>query len=241
MIYDDSEEQSTINSSGAEEGFSDTSENSFSDTTGDGLYNTESSEDLNKKNIVKTTAGSHLLSPEEYQKIKTTYQTPENWWKYIPTEERQKIETEMVRENIRREYIAEIEAKAKKGLEQRGITNLIDTPLTRSFQSGLDSLAGGAAQLLGTAYDIASRNNKQNILTQWGAETSMMSNYMSNYVQREKGDTNKWDDVTGPGSFLTWGLHTAAHMAPSFIPWVGWGGKAMGAAGRFTIGKIVNP
>ena len=80
--------------------------------------NTESSEDLNKKNIVKTTFGNHLLSPEEYQKRKTTYEAPETWWKYIPIEERQKIEKEMVQENMRKEYINEISAQAKKELEK---------------------------------------------------------------------------------------------------------------------------
>jgi hypothetical protein len=225
MIYDDSEEQSIINSSGAEEGFSDSKNDSNLET-----------QEVPVDNVKRIKP--RFLTQEEYEKQNKNYVGANYWWKYVPDDELVKITSALVEEKNTRKYINEISESVKKDLETRGITNLIDTPLTRSFQSGLDSLAGGTAQLLGTAYDIASQNNKQSILTQWGAETSMMSNYMSNYVQREKGDTNKWDDVTGPGSFLTWGLHTASHMAPSFIPWVGWGGKAMGAAGRFAIGKI---
>ena len=179
---------------------------------------------------------SPLLTAEEYQKLKTTYIPQQSWWTGMPEDEVKKINQENESEYRRQKYIREISEATKKQLETRGLTNLIDTPITRSVQSGIDSLVGGSAQFLGSAYDLAARNNKENILTQWGAETSMKSNYMSNYVQREKGDTNQWDDVTGAGSFLTWGLHTAAHMAPSFVPYLGWAGKGLSWAGKGVMG-----
>ena len=225
MIYDDSEEQSIINSSGAEEGFSDEKNDSNLETQ-------EVPVDTVKR--IKP----RFLTQEEYEKQNKNYVGPNYWWKDIPEDELVKITSALVEEKNTRQYINEISESVKKDLERRGITKFIDTPITRSLQSGFDSLAGGAAQVLGTAYDIASQNNKQSILTQWGAETSMMSNYMSNYVQREKGDTNKWDDVTGPGSFLTWGLHTGAHMAPAFLPYAGWASKGLSWGSRFLLGRM---
>ena len=154
------------------------------------------------------------------------------WWSFIPEDEVNKINLEEVENKNRRLYTQEIVNSTKKNLETRGLTNLIDIPITRSIQSGIDSLAGGAAQFFGGAFDLVTRNTSENILTKWGTETSLMSSYMSNYVQREKGDTNRFDDITGVGSFFTWGLHTAAHMAPSFVPYLGWAGKGLSLAGK---------
>lgn len=212
MIYSGSEEESNLDSINETTEVSGSEENSIKkpNPTFEPLSN-PTRDDLarNRLNFIGKSGDnyeSRLLPNTNY------------WWSFIPEDEVNKINLEEVENKNRRLYTEEIVKSTKKNLETRGLTNLIDTPITRSLQSGLDSLAGGTAQFFGGAFDLVTRNTSENILTKWGTETSLMSGYMSNYVQRDKGDTNKFDDVTGVGSFLTWGLHTAAHMAPSFIP-----------------------
>ena len=222
MLYDGSEEQS--NKSNTEE------------LTNTSLVNFEVSEPVQEEEKPKEWGGlySNTISKEEYNKQLETnreeYLKP--WWGNISLGEETKRIGEQYEETEKKKYINSIEADVIKSMETRGLTNLANFPIVRSFQAGLDSLAGGAAQLIGSGWDLATGSATQSGLTQWGAEASMMGNYMSNFTQRELGDKNRFDDIEGVGTFTTWTMHTAAHLLPSMLPWVGWGAKGTMLLGR---------
>lgn len=216
MLYDGSEEQSNLNTNDT---FVSEQENMGAEEQSNELPNVSNEPDTYEPNLITRTLHGSLTDRDQAIQTQAVKDSVKNWWEKIPMEQADEFFANKEKEYRDNLYVSKIMSQVDESLRYRGITNLINVPLTRSLQAGIDKTLGGIVQFAGSAWDFAARNSENSALTQWGADITMRGNYMSNWTQRQYGDANRWEDVNGVGSFLAFTGHMGAEMAPLVVSW----------------------
>lgn len=230
MLYDGSEEQSNLNTNDT---FDSQQENMGAEEQSNELPSVSNEPDTYEPNLITRTLHGSLTDRDQAIQTQAVRDSVKNWWEKIPMEQADEFFANKEKEYRDNLYVSKIMSQVDESLRYRGITNLINVPLTRSLQAGIDKTLGGIVQFAGSAWDFAARNSENSALTQWGADITMRGNYMSNWTQRQYGDANRWEDVNGVGSFLAFTGHMGAEMAPLIYGWesklfqgIGWAYRA---------------
>ena len=216
MLYDGSEEQSNLNTNDT---FDSQQENMGAEEQSNELPNVSNEPDTYEPNLITRTLHGSLTDRDQAIQTQAVKDSVKNWWEKIPMEQADEFFANKEKEYRDNLYVSKIMSQVDESLRYRGITNLINVPLTRSLQAGIDKTVGGIVQFAGSAWDFAARNSENSALTQWGADITMRGNYMSNWTQRQYGDANRWEDVNGVGSFLAFTGHMGAELAPLVVSW----------------------